>query len=71
MTNESPALAAASLARLTARFERGQAVSEGGGLGLSIVEAIARGARARLELRSPARGRADGFEAVFNLPAPA
>lgn len=56
------------LARLTARFERGQAISEGSGLGLSIAKAIADGTQATLTLHSPAPGRADGFAAVFQAP---
>jgi two-component system OmpR family sensor kinase len=53
------------LASLHRRF-----VSHGGkgsGLGLSIVHAIAQQADGRLDLRSPARGRADGFEAILTL----
>ncbi len=38
------------------------------GLGLSIVQAIADGAQSSLILRSPAQGRADGFEVEFHLP---
>ncbi len=63
--NNGPPLALDTLARLTARFERGQAKSEGSGLGLSIVQAIADGAQAELTLYSPAQGRTDGFEAAF------
>ncbi len=69
--NDGPPLAAETLAGLTARFERSQSVSDGSGLGLSIVQAIADGARTTLKLHSPAQGRADGFEAVFQLPRPA
>jgi len=67
--NDGPPLPPETLARLTARFERGQARSEGSGLGLSIVQAIADGAQATLTLHSPALGRADGFEALFQVPA--
>lgn len=67
--NEGPALAPETLARLTARFERGQNTgSDGSGLGLSIVQAIADGAGAGLSLHSPATGRPDGFEARLQLP---
>ena len=69
--NDGAPIAAEALAGLTARFERGQSVSGGSGLGLSIVQAIADGAQATLELHSPAQGRAVGFEAVFRLPRPA
>lgn len=69
--NGGPVLSAETLAGLTARFDRGQSASAGSGLGLSIVQAIADGAQATLELHSPAQGRTDGFEAVFQLPEPA
>jgi two-component system OmpR family sensor kinase len=71
VVNDGPPLAAETLAGLTARFERGQSVSAGSGLGLSIVQAIADGAQAMLELNSPSQGQTDGFEAVFQLPRPA
>lgn len=66
--NDGPLLAAETLGGLTARFKRGKSGSEGSGLGLSIVQAIADGAQATLELNSPAQDRTDGFEAVFQLP---
>lgn len=66
--NDSPPVAADSLAQLTARFERGQTAAMGSGLGLSIVQAITDGAQAKLALHAPVPGRADGFEAVFYLP---
>ncbi len=66
--NAGPPLAAETLAGLTARFARGQSEAEGSGLGLSIVQAIADGAQAVLALHSPAQGKKDGFEAVFQLP---
>lgn len=68
--NDSPPLDAKTLARLTARFERGHSVSVGSGLGLSIVKAIADGAGADLQLHSPARGQNNGFEAVFQITRP-
>ena len=68
VTNGGPSLAPAVLAQLTARFERGPTSARGSGLGLSIVQAIADGADAKLTLHSPAQGQMDGFEAVFQLP---
>lgn len=67
--NDGPAVTPETLARLTARFERGQSVSKGSGLGLSIAKAIAEGAQGSLTLHSPASGRADGFEAAFQVPS--
>ncbi|MCI2395712.1 ATP-binding protein [Aliiroseovarius sediminis] len=66
--NDGPLVAPATLAQLTARFERGQTSATGSGLGLSIVQAIADGAQAKFTLHSPPQGRTDGFEAVFHLP---
>ena len=55
------------LATLTGRFERGGATTPGAGLGLAIVETILAQSGGELELRSPAEGRRDGFEAVLRL----
>ncbi|MCF3595438.1 ATP-binding protein [Rhodobacteraceae bacterium LMO-12] len=66
--NGGPTVPAETLARLTARFERGQALMQGSGLGLSIVRAIAEGAEGELILYSPVRGKTGGFEAVFRAP---
>lgn len=55
------------LAALAGRFERGTANAPGAGLGLAIADAIARQAGGSLQLLSPARGRASGFEAVLRL----
>jgi two-component system OmpR family sensor kinase len=56
------------LPELMKRFARGDTEAIGSGLGLSIVETIARQSGGSLALRSPASGRADGFEAVLRLP---
>ncbi|WP_255013989.1 ATP-binding protein [Roseovarius sp. M141] len=66
--NDGPPIAPEILKQLTARFERGQTSASGSGLGLSIVQAIAVGAQAKLNLYSPAQGWPEGFEAVFHLP---
>ena len=67
VTNDGLPVAPDTLARLTARFERGQSTSRGSGLGLSIVRAIAEGAGGELTLMSPAPGQRAGFEARFRL----
>ncbi len=69
VVNEGPPVPVETLERLTARFERGQAISGGSGLGLSIAKAIADGAQGTLSMHSPATGHTDGFEAAFQLPA--
>ncbi len=63
VVNACAAVPSERLGRLTARFERGPTAAMGAGLGLAISETIAAGGGARLDLLSPAEGRADGFEA--------
>lgn len=60
-----------TLARIGERFERGATRAPGVGLGLAIARRIAEGAGGSLELRSPAAGADDGFEAIVRLgPSP-
>ncbi|MCF6303741.1 MAG: ATP-binding protein [Rhodobacteraceae bacterium] len=66
VVNASPVVPPEDLKKLTHRFARQDRNTDGSGLGLSIVQVIAEGAGGKLELRSPARHRADGFEAVFS-----
>ncbi len=61
--NGGPPIAPEVLAGLKRRFARGETGHGGSGLGLAIVETIMNQAGGRLELFSPAPGRADGFEA--------
>ncbi|MGK0525841.1 MAG: two-component system OmpR family sensor kinase [Pseudomonadales bacterium] len=49
------------------RFVRSDTQTLGSGIGLAIVEAIASGAGTSLNLRSPASGQSDGFEAEVNV----
>jgi two-component system OmpR family sensor kinase len=67
--NAGPIVAATELKGLTRRFVRGTTEVGGVGLGLAIVETIVGQSGGRLELRSPASGRSDGFEAVVTLDA--
>ncbi|ATQ54550.1 sensor histidine kinase [Paracoccus yeei] len=64
--NGGTPVAAADLARIADRFASRR--SGGFGLGLHIARQIAQQAGGRLELHSPAPGRADGFEARLHLP---
>lgn len=68
VANDGAVIPAATLKDLRRRFTRGATQSQGAGLGLSIVEAIAVQSGGRLELNSPAQGQANGFEARFFLP---
>ncbi len=68
VVNDCALVPPATLKRLSARFERGQSIACGSGLGLSIAKAIAEGAQGDLTLQSPAPGRKDGFAALFQLP---
>ena len=70
VVNGGAVLETEQLRRLTQRFARGPgaAAGAGTGLGLAIVERVMEQAGGRLELRSPAAGRKDGFEAILHLP---
>ncbi|WP_371877275.1 sensor histidine kinase [Alsobacter ponti] len=70
VVSAGPVVPADRLASLTKPFERGPTSARGSGLGLAIADAIARGARARLTLHSPATDRPDGFEARVSLAEP-
>lgn len=65
--NGSAVVPAESLASLTRRFMRGVTRAQGAGLGLAIADTILRQSGGRLELKSPATGRSDGFEAIVEL----
>ncbi|MBI2254937.1 MAG: HAMP domain-containing histidine kinase [Proteobacteria bacterium] len=68
VVNRGPVVPAEKLDQLTERFRRGTTEAAGSGLGLAIVETILRQAGGKLALYSPAKGTADGFEAVVSLP---
>jgi len=65
--NSSPIVPTDELTGLKRRFARGRSRSSGTGLGLAIVETIMVQTGGKLELLSPATGRADGFEARVTL----
>jgi two-component system OmpR family sensor kinase len=65
--NAGPMVPAARLRDLSTRFVR-HSDARGSGLGLAIVRTVAEQSGGSLELFSPARGQADGFEAVLRLP---
>jgi two-component system, OmpR family, sensor kinase len=67
-----PGIDAASLDRMRRPFERGPVDSDGVGLGLAMVESVARQSGARLELQSPlADGRGLRAALVFEPPGQA
>lgn len=66
--NDGPIIPPERLNTLMERFTRGSTEVEGSGLGLAIVATIVRQAGGALELRSPAIGRAAGFEAIMRFP---
>ena len=68
VVNRGPVVPAEKLHQLTERFHRGITAAPGSGLGLAIVETILRQAGGTLTLYSPAKGMADGFEAIVSLP---
>lgn len=57
------------LEKLTGRFQRGRTDADGSGLGLSIAANVLKTMNADLDLRSPATGKADGFEAIIRFQA--
>jgi len=67
VANRGPVVSASVMPRLRERFSRGKTKVDGSGLGLSIVETIMRQAGGNMELYSPARGCADGFEVVLTF----
>jgi two-component system OmpR family sensor kinase len=66
--NAGPIVPPETLARIGEPFVRGSTLADGTGLGLSIVRSIMQQAGGRLEVRSPAGRREDGFEAILLLP---
>lgn len=69
VVNRGNVLSEDEMAGLKKRFWRGKTKAAGSGLGLSIVERIVDQIGGRIDLRSPASDRADGFEARITLPA--
>jgi len=65
VSNAGPTIPPQELQSLTRRLARRDRNARGSGLGLAIVQAIADGTGGRLELRSPATGREDGFTAAL------
>ncbi len=69
VTNDGPVVVPGSLQASRERFARGETRAEGAGLGLSIIDAVTRDSGVDVELRSPATGRRDGFEAMVSASA--
>lgn len=67
VVNSGDIVAPDKLALLCNRFVRSSTKTVGSGVGLAIAEAIASGAGIVLNLRSPASGQNDGFEAELNI----
>lgn len=68
VANDGPVLPREALERLTARFERADAIADGSGLGLAIVAAIADRISSPLVLMSPRPGHDSGFQASITFP---
>jgi len=68
VSNAGPVLPRVTLARLRHRFQKGHPESDGAGLGLAIVTAIAERAGAAFSLVSPISGRDSGVSALVALP---
>ena len=67
VANECPAIAPATLGRLTSRFERGSGAGAGSGLGLTIVQTIAERAECTFTLSSPIGDQETGLEARLDV----
>lgn len=67
VVNHGEVVAPEKLALLRNRFVRSNKNTVGSGIGLAIAEAITSGAGITLNLRSPASGQNDGFEAEVNI----
>lgn len=66
--NGSAVLESSDLHMLKQRFQRGKTSAGGSGLGLPIADRIVKQMGGDLQLRSPATGRATGFEARITFP---
>jgi signal transduction histidine kinase len=67
VVNRGEVVSPTKLALLRNRVVRSNTKTLGSGIGLAIVEAITSGAGITLNLRSPASGQSDGFEAELNI----
>ena len=67
VVNRGEVVSPEKLSLLRNRFVRSNTKTLGSGIGLAIVEAITSGAGITLNLRSPASGQSDGFEAELNI----
>lgn len=68
VSNDGPIVPQEILSRLVDRFERAGTGTDGSGLGLALVHAIAQRVGSSLVLKSPRSGQASGFEATLTLP---
>jgi two-component system, OmpR family, sensor kinase len=68
VSNECAALAAPTLEKITARYQRGASAGSGLGIGLSIVDSIVRQSNGQLLIHSPIPGRDTGFRVTIRLP---
>ena len=68
VTNRGAILSQEDFRRLRQRFQRGTSPEDGAGLGLAIVEAVARGVGGRFTMESPADGAPDGVTMTLSLP---
>jgi len=67
VSNGGPVVPGDVLAKIGQPFQRGLTSTSGSGLGLSIIRSIMQQTGGTMHLRSPAAGRAEGFEATLEL----
>ena len=68
ISNDCDPLSAADLAAISARYVRKTPVSEGFGLGLSIVQELCTQSGCRIDILSPNEGSTRGFTAKLTIP---
>lgn len=67
IVNGAAPLGPEELTAVRKRFGRGNSITPGSGLGLSIAERLLHQMNARFDIHSPATGRRDGFEVVLRF----
>ncbi len=69
ISNDCEPLAAGDLEEIKRRYFRKATLSDGFGLGLSIVQELCEQSNCTLEILSPQQGQARGFTAILTLPS--
>lgn len=68
ISNDCPPLTSSELEAIKQRFSRNSSLSQGFGIGLSIVQELCKQSGSKLTLASPRAGESRGFSATLTLP---